>query len=156
MILTAATIWQIEGGALYELYEITNGGAIATEDFLLRYNRFMRFLAPFEILFYSALLAIKLSFLTLFHRLCSQIKSLRIWWNVVLFFTVSVFVFSVGDVEYKCSFGGIEYIISENSGSSLTIWATNASRQVNARILSISTMRIGHSGQMRLEMFLAT
>lgn len=73
----------------------------------------MRFLAPFEILFYSALWSIKFSFMALFFRLSAQIKFLRAWWFVVLFATVSVYIASVGDIEYACSLGGIEFIISE-------------------------------------------
>ena len=73
----------------------------------------MRCLAPLEILFYSALWCIKFSFLALFYRLSSKIKKFRIWWFIVCFFTAGVYIASVGDIEYKCSFGGIQYIMGE-------------------------------------------
>lgn len=113
IILTAAVIWTVEGKVLYELYAISSGEKPFTPAFLPRYNRFMRFLAPFEILFYSALWCVKFSFMALFYRLSAQINHLRVWWFVVFFMTLSVYVASVGDIEYSCSFGGIEYIISE-------------------------------------------
>lgn len=113
IILAAAVIWTVEGKVLYELYAISSGEQLFNPSFLPRYNTFMRFLAPFEILFYSALWSIKFSFMALFFRLSAQIKFLRAWWFVVLFATVSVYIASVGNIEYACSFGGIEFIRSE-------------------------------------------
>ncbi|CAI7587896.1 unnamed protein product [Penicillium glandicola] len=112
IILTAAIIWQVEGKVLYELYAISAGKKPFTVEFLPKYNKFMRFNAPFEILFYSALWCVKFSFMALFYRISAKIRSLRIWWFVVLFCTASVYIASVADIEYKCSFGGLEYIIA--------------------------------------------
>ncbi|CAI7606710.1 unnamed protein product [Penicillium crustosum] len=114
IILTAVVIWQILGKILYELYAISAGTKPFTLEFLPRYYTFMRFNAPFEILFYSALWCVKFSFMALFYRISAKVKSLRIWWFVVLFCTASVFIASVADIEYKCSFGGgQDYIITE-------------------------------------------
>ncbi|KAJ5185589.1 hypothetical protein N7491_006542 [Penicillium cf. griseofulvum] len=113
IMLTAAVIWQVEGKILYDLYAISAGTKQFTLEFLPRYNKFMRFSAPFEILFYSALWCVKFSFMALFYRISAKVKSLRIWWFVVLFCTASVYIASVADIEYKCSLGGIEYIITQ-------------------------------------------
>ncbi|KAJ5799448.1 uncharacterized protein N7518_001516 [Penicillium psychrosexuale] len=113
IILTAAVIWQVEGKVLYELYAVSAGTEAFNLEFLPRYNKFMRFNAPFEILFYSALWCVKFSFMALFYRISAKVKLLRIWWFVVLFCTASVYIASVADIEYKCSFGGLEYIITE-------------------------------------------
>ncbi|OQD63722.1 hypothetical protein PENPOL_c009G07296 [Penicillium polonicum] len=110
IILTAAVIWQILGKILYDLYAISAGTKQFTLEFLPRYNTFMRFNAPFEILFYSALWSVKFSFMALFYRISAKVKSLRIWWFVVLFCTASVYIASVADIEWKCSFGGQDYI----------------------------------------------
>jgi hypothetical protein len=99
IILTAAIIWQVEGKVLYELYAISAGLEEITPAFLPRYNTFMRFLAPLEILFYSGLWCIKFSFPTFFYRLSCKVKSLRIWWYLVTVVTVGVYITSVGDVE---------------------------------------------------------
>ncbi|CAI7567797.1 unnamed protein product [Penicillium bialowiezense] len=112
IILTAAIIWQVKGKILYELYAISAGEKPFTLDFLPRYNVFMRYNAPFQILFYTGLWCIKFSFMAFFYRLCSKVKTFRIWWFVVCFCTASVYIASIGDIEYKCSFGGIEYIIT--------------------------------------------
>ncbi|KAJ5827337.1 hypothetical protein N7447_004100 [Penicillium robsamsonii] len=113
IMLTAAVIWQVEGKVLYDLYAISAGEKPFTLEFLPRYNTFMRFNAPFEILFYSALWCVKFSFMTLFYRISAKVKSLRIWWFVVLFCTAGVYIASVADIEYKCSLGGLEYIITQ-------------------------------------------
>ncbi|CAP93371.1 Pc16g07010 [Penicillium rubens Wisconsin 54-1255] len=113
IMLTAAVIWQVEGKVLYELYAISAGTKPFNLEFLPRYDIFMRFNAPLQILFYSALWCVKFSFMALFYRISAKVKSLRIWWYVVLFCTGSVYIASVADIEYKCSFGGLEYIITQ-------------------------------------------
>ncbi|KAJ5821824.1 uncharacterized protein N7525_011108 [Penicillium rubens] len=111
IMLTAAVIWQVEGKVLYELYAISAGTKPFNLEFLPRYDIFMRFNAPLQILFYSALWCVKFSFMALFYRISAKVKSLRIWWYVVLFCTGSVYIASVADIEYKCSFGGLDFII---------------------------------------------
>ncbi|CAG8887277.1 unnamed protein product [Penicillium egyptiacum] len=113
IMLTAAVIWQVEGKALYELYEISAGTKPFNPEFLPRYNTFMLFNAPLQILFYSALWCVKFSFMALFYQISAQVESLRIWWFLVLFCTASVYIGSVADIEYKCSLGGLEYIITQ-------------------------------------------
>ena len=121
IILTAAVIWQMLGKILYDLYAISAGTKQFTLEFLPRYNAFMRFNAPFEILFYSALWCVKFSFMALFYRISAKVKSLRIWWFVVLFCTASVYIASVADIEWKCSFGGQDYIVSKNNRAQIAI-----------------------------------
>jgi hypothetical protein len=115
IILTAAIVWQVKGHILYELYAISAGMEPFTLEFLPRYNNFMRYNVLFQILFYTGLWCIKFSFMTFFYRLSSKVKTLRVWWFVVLFCTAAVYIASIGDIEYKCSLGGIEYIISEKT-----------------------------------------
>ncbi|EKV21494.1 efflux pump antibiotic resistance protein [Penicillium digitatum] len=113
IILTAAVIWQVKGRVLYELYAISAGTKPFNLEFLPKYNTFMRYNAPFQILFYSALFCVKFSFMALFYRISAKVKSLRIWWFMVFFCTASVYIASVADVEYKCSFGGLEYLMTQ-------------------------------------------
>jgi hypothetical protein len=114
IILSAAILWQVEGKVLYESYAVSAGTAPLTPAFLLRFDTFMRCLAPLEILFYSALWSVKFSFMAFFYRLSHKIRYLRNWWYTVLFATICVYLASIGDIEYKCSFGGIDFIISGN------------------------------------------
>lgn len=111
-MLTTAIIWQIEGQVLYEMYAISEGKQPYTPDILPKFGKFMRFVAPLTILFYSGLWCVKFSFLAFFYRLGSKVKSHRIWWYVVLFCTVAVWMASVADIDYRCSFGGLEYTMS--------------------------------------------
>ncbi|KAJ5490165.1 hypothetical protein N7453_010990 [Penicillium expansum] len=113
IILSAAVIWQVKGKVLYELYAISAGTKPFNLEFLPRCNKFMRFNAPLQILYYSALCCVKFSFMALFYRITAKVKPLRVWWFVVLFFTASVYIASVADVEYKCSFGGLYYVLSQ-------------------------------------------
>ncbi|OQD99394.1 hypothetical protein PENSOL_c006G00486 [Penicillium solitum] len=113
IILTAAAIWQIQGKILYEFYAISAGTKPFTLEFLPRYYTFMRFNAPFEILCYSSLWCVKFSFMALFYRISAKVKSLRIWWFVVLFCTASVYIASVADIEYECSLGELDYIVTD-------------------------------------------
>ncbi|KGO78081.1 hypothetical protein PITC_041120 [Penicillium italicum] len=113
IILTTAVIWQVKGKVLYELYAISAGTKPFDPEFLPRYNKFMRFNAPLQILYYSALSCVKFSFMALFYRISAKVRPLRVWWFVVLFCTTSVYIASVADVEYKCSFGGLEYLITQ-------------------------------------------
>ncbi|KAJ5794159.1 hypothetical protein N7457_000758 [Penicillium paradoxum] len=113
MFFTSAVIWQIEGKVLEELNAISAGTKPFKLGFLPRYLKFRRFIAPFEILFYSALWCVKFSFLALFYRISAKVKTFRTWWFVVLFCTASVYIASVADIEYKCSWGELEYIWNE-------------------------------------------
>ncbi|OQE30974.1 hypothetical protein PENFLA_c002G00740 [Penicillium flavigenum] len=101
IMLTAAVIWQVEGKVLLRV--------ICDQ----RWDKAIQSRIPTEILFYSALWSVKFSFMALFYRISAKVKSLRIWWFVVLFCTASVYISSVADIEYKCSLGGLEYIITQ-------------------------------------------
>ncbi|RAL08034.1 uncharacterized protein BO97DRAFT_408592 [Aspergillus homomorphus CBS 101889] len=113
IMLTTAIIWQIEGQVLYAFYAISAGTQSYTPEILPKFGRFMQFIAPLTILFYSGLWCVKFSFLAFFLRLGSKIRSHRIWWFVVLFATVAVWIASVADIDYKCSLGGLEYIMTQ-------------------------------------------
>ncbi|KNG86927.1 hypothetical protein ANOM_005366 [Aspergillus nomiae NRRL 13137] len=115
IMLTNAIIWQIQGQVLYKLYAISAGQESYTPAVLPMFESFMRYIAPMTIMFYSGLWAIKFSFMSFFFRLDSKVKSHRIWWYVVLVVIGGVYVASVADVDYRCSLGGIEFIITKCS-----------------------------------------
>ncbi|PYI05541.1 hypothetical protein BO78DRAFT_398059 [Aspergillus sclerotiicarbonarius CBS 121057] len=147
IMLTTAIIWQIEGQVLYEIYAMSAGKQPYTPDILPKFNNFMRFIAPLTILFYSGLWCVKFSFLAFFSRLGSKIKSHQIWWGVVLFVTVAVWMASVADMDYRCSLGGLEYIITQCSDlhhvhyQNRTFWANCAGDVItDLLILSIPVL----------------
>ena len=59
--------------------------------------------------------------MALFYRISAKVKPLRIWWFVVLFCTASVYIASVADIEYKCSLGRLDYIVSKNKRAQIAI-----------------------------------
>lgn len=150
IMLTNAIIWQIQGQVLYNLYAISTGQESYTPAVLPMFESFMRYIAPMTIMFYSGLWAIKFSFMSFFFRLNSKVKSHRIWWYVVMLVVGGVYIACVADVDYKCSLGGMEYIISENFDDLVQprrqrlTWGSN---QPNAATSIMSIIRTAHSGQ---------
>ncbi|KAJ6145437.1 hypothetical protein N7470_009332 [Penicillium chermesinum] len=139
IIFATTIIWEVVSRPLYD-HELTSlGKEKLTENFLHRYETFTRFVGPFEILFYSGLWAVKLSFLAFFYRLCLQVKSMRIWWIFVLCFTISVYIISIGDIQYSCSFGSIEemFLLDNVHYQNRTFWA-NAAGDVISDIMILS------------------
>lgn len=117
IILTAAVIWQIYGRHLFQFNRVLSGQESLTLSALLQYHTFMHSLAPLQILFYTALWCIKFSFLSFFYRLSCRIKPLCLWWVIVVVITAGVYIASVADIEYKCSFGGLEYVMGKLANS---------------------------------------
>ncbi|EPS31001.1 hypothetical protein PDE_05955 [Penicillium oxalicum 114-2] len=113
IILTAAVIWQIYGRHLFQFNRVLSGQESLTLSALLQYHTFMHSLAPLQILFYTALWCIKFSFLSFFYRLSCRIKPLCLWWVIVVVITAGIYIASVADIEYKCSFGGLEYVMEQ-------------------------------------------
>jgi hypothetical protein len=52
IMLTAAILWQSEGGTLYHIYAVGDGKEQFTPEFLDKYVRFLHFTAPYQILLY--------------------------------------------------------------------------------------------------------
>ncbi|EED13966.1 conserved hypothetical protein [Talaromyces stipitatus ATCC 10500] len=149
IMLTTAIIWQIQGQVLYEIYAISAGTQSYTPDTLPKFLKFMRFIAPLTILFYSSLWCVKFSFLAFFFRLGSKIQSHRIWWYVVLAVTAAVWISSVADIDYKCSLGGLEDILIQCSDlrhvqyENRTFWANCAGDVItDLLILSIPVLML--------------
>ncbi|PWY88575.1 hypothetical protein BO94DRAFT_515324 [Aspergillus sclerotioniger CBS 115572] len=113
MMLTSAIIWQIEGQVLYDVYGMDAGKQPYTPDVIHKFVNFLRFVGPLSIIFYSSLWCVKFSFLAFFSRLGSKIKSHRIWWSVVLFVTVALWMVSVTDIDFRCSFGSPEFLFTQ-------------------------------------------
>ncbi|KAE8382377.1 hypothetical protein BDV26DRAFT_253858 [Aspergillus bertholletiae] len=144
IMLTTAVIWQIQGQVLYKLYAVSTGQEPYTPAVLPMFESFMRYIAPMTIMFYSGLWAIKFSFMSFFFRLNSKVKSHRIWWYVVMFVVGGVYIASVADIDYKCSRGGLEFILTKCSDldhihyQNRTFWANCAGDVVtDMLILSI-------------------
>ena len=112
MMLGTAILWQIEAPTLYEQYAVEAGKSPPTQGFIERDTAFWRCFVPFNILFYSCLWSIKLSFLLFFRRLGSRVEGHKIWWWCILVITVLTWVACVADIRYKCSLASFEIIES--------------------------------------------
>lgn len=110
MLLTSAIIWQLKAYVVYWLYAVQSGEVAPSADFLAAYENFMPQITTWNILFYSCLWAIKLSFLIFFRRLGSRTKSHVIWWWVVLGVTLIAWVGCIADIDWACSLNGISWI----------------------------------------------
>jgi hypothetical protein len=98
---------------------------------------------------------IRFGFMVFFYRLRSKVRTHQIWYWVVLFFTASVYIMCIGIIEYKCSFGAAEYILSESPRAVLSKY-TNTFAQTNAPICIISIMSNALSGPCALVMLSRT
>lgn len=109
--LVTAAVWQWAARDMYYIMNVQAGLAIfAPDKYLPSLRNWLNASLIAELFFYTALFSIKLSFLFFFRRLGNKIKHFRyIWWGV-LFVTVSCYLASVGNVDYKCLVGTIEQI----------------------------------------------
>ncbi|KAL2829458.1 hypothetical protein BDW59DRAFT_35942 [Aspergillus cavernicola] len=116
ILLATAVILRAQSSLLYRTYDIM-AGHIPPEDwtpeFQQQYNSFIRYIVPLTVLFYTSLWCVKFSLLAFFYKLGSKIKAHRIWWWVVLVVTFLAWIASIADMDYKCSLGGLAYILTE-------------------------------------------
>lgn len=109
--LVTAAVWQWAARDMYYIMNVQAGLAMYAPDrYLPSLRNWLNASLIASLIFYTALFSIKLSFLFFFRRLGNKIKHFKyIWWGV-LFVTVSCFLASVGNVDYKCLVGTIEQI----------------------------------------------
>lgn len=115
--LTTSILWQIKLPAMYEQYAVQSGQKPITPGFFERDAVFLRYIVPLNILFYSCLWAVKISFLVFFRRLGSNVRNQKIWWWFVLILTILAWVACIADIRYQCALGSIEHILSMSSPS---------------------------------------
>lgn len=116
LMLSGAIICQIESDSMYKFVSIMAGIEPLTEAFLPHFLLFMRRNGTLQMIFYTAIWSVKVSFLIFFHRLSFQVQKLRIWWIIVVCVTVAFYLVSVGNMKYKCFWGEPEYIIGRYHG----------------------------------------
>lgn len=109
--LVTASVWQWAARDMYYIMNVQARLALyAPDKYLPSLRNWLNASLITSLFFYTALFSTKLSFLFFFRRLGNKIKHFKyIWWGV-LFVTVSCYLASVGDVDYKCLVGTIEQI----------------------------------------------
>lgn len=124
MLLGSAAIWQHVAPTFYEQSRILSGKASLSVDFFHNETIFLRCLGALNILFWTCLYCIKLSFLLFFRRLRAKVRGREIWWWCVLAVAVTGWLVSIADYPYRCIYSSFEYILCK-SCSAHTLFQTN-------------------------------
>jgi hypothetical protein len=114
-LLASAIIWQTQQVAMYTQYELSAGRLIPTPKLLAAEKTFLRTEVATIFLFYVCLWCVKISFLVFFRRLEQHARGHRIWWWCVFGFTVATWATCIGNIQYHCLLGALEYIFSTHS-----------------------------------------
>ncbi|KND94611.1 hypothetical protein TOPH_00772 [Tolypocladium ophioglossoides CBS 100239] len=115
MLLVSSIIWQIKASLLYWQFDVTNGRAPPTPAFIAAWATFMPHIVTWNVLFYSCLWAVKLSFLVFFRRLLGSktTREGKIGWWVICALVVAGWVACVADIDYKCTINDNTYILTQ-------------------------------------------
>ncbi|KAI9878023.1 MAG: hypothetical protein M1830_002143 [Pleopsidium flavum] len=116
MLLASAVIWQSQQTPMYAQFALAAGQVIPTPEFLADEATFLHTEVATIFLFYTCLWSVKLSFLIFFHRLGQNVSGLKVWWWCVLGFTIATWATCIGDIQYRCLLGSLEYIFVECTG----------------------------------------
>ncbi|KAI0382676.1 hypothetical protein F5Y04DRAFT_287721 [Hypomontagnella monticulosa] len=110
LILITAALWQYAAVDMYYILNVNAGVAPLEADFEARTRRWLVISFVVEIFFYTILILFKLSMLFFFKRLGTNINWFNYMWWPILFFSLSTYFVSIGDVEYRCLFNDLETI----------------------------------------------
>ena len=112
MLLASAVIWQTQLDAAYTQFDLASGLAVPTPEVLEAEKTFLRFQVAILFLFYSSLWSVKLGVLIFFRRLGQKVRGQKIWWWVVLAFTLATYATCIGNIQYPCLLRSLEFIFS--------------------------------------------
>ncbi|KJZ70911.1 hypothetical protein HIM_09704 [Hirsutella minnesotensis 3608] len=124
LVLLVAALWQWAAKDMYYVIDVQAGLAQFAPNFFERMSRWLRVSLIVELFFYTALVAIKLSFLFFFRRLGDGIHYFRYIWWPVLVITLGSYFGSVGNVNYKCLVGTTEEILGVCNTPGEIDWTT--------------------------------
>ncbi|MCJ1317351.1 hypothetical protein MMC15_002674 [Xylographa vitiligo] len=98
-------------GILYSLFDdlyldyavsVDPASVILPPDFLDKAVYSLKLLFTYQTLLWAVVFMVKFSFLSFFRPLVSRLARLKIWWTIVVVFTVLTFVFCAADVFIIC------------------------------------------------------
>ncbi|KAF2194763.1 hypothetical protein K469DRAFT_547487 [Zopfia rhizophila CBS 207.26] len=96
-------VWKFNIHLMFEQYEVVQGKRPFDQVAAEKFDRLFKLIIPQNILFYSALWSVKLSFLVFFYKLGEKIRSYVIWWWCVFGATIISYIACVADIQYKCT-----------------------------------------------------
>ena len=103
LLLITAVIWQLNVWRLYEEFAILTGEEPFSLQFVDNYAGFAPLVAVWNILFYTSLWSIKISFLLFFRQLGSRAKGFQTWWWIVFVIVICCWVPCLADNNWKCT-----------------------------------------------------
>jgi hypothetical protein len=137
---------------LYKQYDALQGKGPLDLD---SYAYFLRMIVPFNVLFYSSLWAVKISFMLFFAKLGNKLQNFKLWWWIVLVITIGAYLGCIGDIQYDCTIPhrNFAYIAQHCSTPSAITWVlntlyANAGLDIGTDILilSIPTLILWNTG----------
>jgi hypothetical protein len=126
MFLASSIFWQVSYKPVFEQYSLRSADAEDNPQFLMSLTRSLKFQVAEQILFYTSLWTVKLSFLIFFRRLGLKVRGFKIWWWIVTGLTIATWVTTFGVIQYKCEVGNIAEIFGKcgEQGSISFDWKT--------------------------------
>jgi hypothetical protein len=103
MYLTSACLYKTQMPRLYKQYDALQGKVPFDAEMVELYSYFMRMIVPFNVLFYSSLWAVKISFMLFFAKLGNKLQNFKLWWWTVLIITLIAYVGCIADIQYDCT-----------------------------------------------------
>lgn len=120
LILVNAALWQWNASDMYYILDISSGLTGPDADFFSRLVIFARVQFAVELLFYTTLFAVKLSFLFFFRRLGERVRGHQYIWWPALVMSVVTYAVSLGDGLYTCELGSAETLVTYCNSVSAT------------------------------------
>ena len=86
-----------------------------TPELLEAERTFLRSVVAINIMYYTSLWIVKLSFLIFFRRLGQNVRGGGIWWWCVTGFTVATWATCIGSLDIQCLTRSLDYIIGQEA-----------------------------------------
>lgn len=106
MILATAIIWHYAAHDMFLSTAVASGQLSIAQDptYIPDTEHYLRSSVAVIVLFYSSLVAIKISFLLFFRRLTAGVnsKAQNIQWWTVFVLVICVWIVNLGTIEYQC------------------------------------------------------
>ncbi|PQE02870.1 CFEM domain-containing protein [Rutstroemia sp. NJR-2017a BBW] len=107
---TNAVLWQVYGGAMFDLMDVSAQIKTPGPDFVSRSEGYSRASGMVIVLFYTTLWSVKGSFLLFIRRLGTNITRHRYLWWPVCCFTLATYFACIGTIQYGCLFVPLQTI----------------------------------------------
>jgi hypothetical protein len=106
--IISAALQQTHLKYIYELYALQEGKIFPDLAWMRGQSLLLKNLAGWNILFYTGLWIVKISFLLFFRHLDAGVRKHRYWWWAVLGVTVTSWAVCIGDIQWECMIINVE------------------------------------------------